>query len=1255
MKFNFEKNIFNTKKENRKDNNTPEKQEENLIDFFSESYKEEVLPIIEIIKPDDMSLEEYQEQVKEDLLETIKQNQLARKKIVSSPEEMTKEAKEALMSKLKAVLEDNRNYELKKKPDPELVKKAKIALLYEDDLSDFEKYFSKNKNLKNLNIRDLKNYIVGYEKEFKFTESDINSLLKTKFSKSLSSSQNDFVNYLSDDYGSMRSLPESLASALIQSQEGKGGVSYLNYILESGFKVAENKKYSNTYLEQLLARDNVDLCFKFADKFEDGALDKILKSGISNYQDPIEYLKEFNLSEDDFAKYLDLAVKHSIGYKIRENFGKYYDKNREARSCYENLIENKLHPVEMDINKKNDLQNFSTIKEVISDGYIGLAMATHFCYEYMERYAKEDYENFKKDIEKYDQEHLVIEYLKDEDKVKYAQKLIDQGEEYQIVKLAEKFREHSLENDIFEKINKKDLAPMLKGKISIFKNLKEKDVLDFVDRGRVDVFVDNIESFSFSPEFLLNEKVQEASFLEFNNNIFSVYPNEGRIFYDKIPLPKEKTQAVLLEAVNYKLEEGRIDWACDLIKNFPEVKSLLQEEKFYQQALNGLNKANYIEYLVNILESFPLPKENLNDNNLISKIVDDIYKRSYNVSGEKNEKEIFASIRRDYNQILRINNFIKLPQHLIDFNKVIDKVENISFTTGVDIRIDLIKILYKTEDPIENLEKSLKLLDEINTIKGFELDKNLTLIYISRFLNDDNKSEKERFLQNIKSDIESLANNKSFDFKDNNDYYQYVLKQVYPERNYNTYYNLDQYQDLSHHLDKYKFNKDGYDVKLSGVTGYRIKDGFEANQKLLDDFSTRVRGIKNLARSENLINFLDKSLVDSKAKTLEGKILDYFKQNNYSVDTMDVLLAYQLLGSYDDFANASSDRLSSEADKTSRDFVLLDEIANQYGDNMKETIKVIHSKVVKSLDKDLFLSDNKDREEKKYQEAFLIVSKDLSKIPREKLNNDAIKKKIGKTIKNIFQGFPSIQKKSDYFASLFSVNDFDNLEEVWKKHVDEFFMLDEESNIDSAKIESLQVSVFNTIQNEINKYEEIKEVDTERGDVKLKKERVIKGYFSKNKENAHARMVADVCIANDPNMLKNENYFEFVLFDQEKNKCAGTVMLLEMDEPEDGKKYLLYGPNPSVSLVSEVSAKKLYTLLTKNIATFAKDNNFDAVLVNKTHGRSTNRAGLFQQSLEQSCQKNKDGQEIVFNLKKSHLLGGNYSYKDNLRAVWIKE
>jgi hypothetical protein len=138
-------------------------------------------------------------------------------------------------------------------------------------------------------------------------------------------------------------------------------------------------------------------------------------------------------------------------------------------------------------------------------------------------------------------------------------------------------------------------------------------------------------------------------------------------------------------------------------------------------------------------------------------------------------------------------------------------------------------------------------------------------------------------------------------------------------------------------------------------------------------------------------------------------------------------------------------------------------------------------------------------------------------------------------------------------------------------------------------------------------------------------------------------------------MLKNENYLEFVLFDQDKNKCVGTVMLLEMNEPEDNKKYLLYNPNPSVGLVSEVSAKKLYQLLTRHVSKFAQDNNFDAVLVDKMHGKSTNRAGLFQQSLEQSCLKDENGKEIDFNLKNNHCLGSSYFYQKNLKAVWIKD
>ena len=136
-------------------------------------------------------------------------------------------------------------------------------------------------------------------------------------------------------------------------------------------------------------------------------------------------------------------------------------------------------------------------------------------------------------------------------------------------------------------------------------------------------------------------------------------------------------------------------------------------------------------------------------------------------------------------------------------------------------------------------------------------------------------------------------------------------------------------------------------------------------------------------------------------------------------------------------------------------------------------------------------------------------------------------------------------------------------------------------------------------------------------------------------------------------MLKNENYFEFVLFDQERQKCMGTTMLLNMVEP-DGKKYLLYCPNPSVGLVSEVSAKKLYQQMTNQIKSFALENGFDGVLVDKNHGRSTNRAGLFQNSLDQSCLKNKNGGERNIDLKENHVLGGGYNYKNKLQFVWEK-
>ena len=369
---------------------------------------------------------------------------------------------------------------------------------------------------------------------------------------------------------------------------------------------------------------------------------------------------------------------------------------------------------------------------------------------------------------------------------------------------------------------------------------------------------------------------------------------------------------------------------------------------------------------------------------------------------------------------------------------------------------------------------------------------------------------------------------------------------------------------------------------------------------------------------------------------------------------LDVLLAYQLRGGYDEFYSNSADRVSQTEDEDSKNYTLLDELVNRYGDNMKETIKAVQGAVAKNKDKQLFATDSSNEYEKVYVKLAETIIKDLEKVPRDKIKNETLQKKISKTIKNTFQKAEDINIRSEQFAALFSINDLDTFTEVWKQRLDQLFTVSDEYRIDTKRIEILQSNVYNILQNEIGKYEEIKEVDEEKnGEIKLSKQRLIKGYFAKNKETAHARMVGDICLAEDPTMLKNNRYFEYVLFDQEKRKCSGTSMLLEMPEA-DGKKYLLYCPNPSVSLISEVSAKKIYKMLTDRISTFAKENGFEAVLVNKTHGHSTNRAGLFQKNLEQSCLKDATGRKIVFNLKDSHVLGSSYKYQKGLNAVWIK-
>ncbi len=242
-----------------------EKNENDGEDFLSlEQYKKEIFPIIEILKPDSLSLEEYEKQVTEELFADVKTRQIARGILYENPNKIIEEIKDLLNSRLKSVLEDAGDYNAKVKPDKDLVKKAKIALLFENDMTDAKKssYMGEEKIPK---ISDLRNYIVGYEEKNKFTESDIDSLMRTKYKKSLTSVMNDQMYYIGS-YGTLDKIPKSLMIGLVQAEEENPSQNHY-YPIKGGLETAEIEKYDNDCLEQLLASDYERLCLENVDKF----------------------------------------------------------------------------------------------------------------------------------------------------------------------------------------------------------------------------------------------------------------------------------------------------------------------------------------------------------------------------------------------------------------------------------------------------------------------------------------------------------------------------------------------------------------------------------------------------------------------------------------------------------------------------------------------------------------------------------------------------------------------------------------------------------------------------------------------------------------------------------------------------------------------------------------------------------------------------------------------------------------------------
>lgn len=1245
----FKMEGFNTTKENK-----IEKE-----DSLEERYKKEILPLINALCPDGESLEEYEEQVMTDLEESLKKIQIAQGRIVELDENKNfEEIKGLLISRIKSVLKDDKEHyskDDKEKPDPDLVFRSKIALLLSGDFSDLQLNCIEYKNgeyipkpIERLDFDNLDCYLDTRfnKKEKKLTEKVLNELVKVGLGSQMATIQSYNLTF------KVKNIPESFILELIKKHDAI----YLNEILK---KYSSQKKYTHEVSRELILKGYTYIVLENIEKFNDLNLD-YLKSLIMNYSpeypfhlgDILKYLEKLKWEEDERVEIIDFVFKHQwIGYEDLQKISDEEIRGKYKKVCdnigKDNFFRNKAYEKILLENYPKELEK---IKKHIENGYI-----TFFGFnsEYLKYFFENDYEWLRDQMIKNNQENLILGFLKQEDQEKYAEKLINQNDIGILKSLLRengRFSENYLSQKIYEKLLENNyIAPL-----NCFSNLDENIFSKILKEKQF--YLENFELFKNINKFNFKEDSnfkEYKNYKEFVKYINSCYNESAQKFY--VYFRKD----FCFESYDFR-KDG------ELRKYIREKADLLERiaRKAYTHYFNSDKDPDWTKVGTNILDQYT-HNQNASKNemlgqeefNLLQKYGIDCVNRTKVTFFDNLNEEIFEKYFKN-SIFLKNESWDGIKSVLNRFNfgkdsaypKLIDKIENI--TENSKLRKYCLEF-----EPESKREYIFQLIKECQS-----LDDSYELInlYINKFKDLDDFDEttiklKKEFVEKYKTNIDSLIRNKKIECSDNEEY-RVVCEAVYPKRNRNTYNYINEYKDRSEDLDPYTFNKEGYKIRLSGVVGYKIKDGYEKNPDLLLKYQNRIRNIEKIATSEeNLLNFINTNLPNTESRTLEGKIIEYIRKNHTDSVSVDLLLAYQLHGHYDQFVRESTDRTDMYEKMEGKEYVMLSELSERYGDLMKETLKEIGKKVNISEDKKLFIKDIGD-EVKKGEKLSFKIFEELSKISEDRLTTIAIQKKVAKSIRNTFQQLPSIEVITESFAGSFTKENFSSFQNIFKEKIKEIFQeINNEVFIDIQELETLRKKTYEEIKDELNKYEEIKEKDeSKKGEVKMSKERLIKGYFSKNRENAHARMIGDICIATDPKMLENKNYFEFVLFDELRKKCVGTTMLLKMEEP-DGKKYLLYCPNPSVDLVSQVSAEKLYKLITKEVASFADKNKFDGILVDKQHGHSTNRSGLFQTSLKKSILHNNKDEEIIFNLKNKHQLSDSYVYQKNLNAVWLRK
>jgi|GEM_PF-5060870 len=537
--------------------------------------------------------------------------------------------------------------------------------------------------------------------------------------------------------------------------------------------------------------------------------------------------------------------------------------------------------------------------------------------------------------------------------------------------------------------------------------------------------------------------------------------------------------------------------------------------------------------------------------------------------------------------------------------------------------------------------------------------------------------------------------------------YNYMVKRVFPAGNYSNYDNNLKCGDKMEHLEKYKFDRDGYPTEMSGLKGYKLTEGQEENPGLLAEYQQRLGNIRDFVSSrgpdnkalqkafEKKVDDMFNSRTNQRLRAINDlsvkekmlalfltEVLEKVEHKNHKPDPtiLDLIIEYKyaFCENLETYIQRTADETQKLQDMVSKNFNQWRELSAIYGENLKH---VLRHELFEELSNeggnkgsiemafDELLSEKGEKDEiGEKSMARLEAVFDNPKIPDEKKMGA-----LGRPVNDIFLTnlkFKDEQDKNKCKDDVAKV-----LAECGKGPKKEFFFREVVPKLQAirqkylfdlnGRLEEFFSTDIDKINEEIAKYKEIKEIEKiktrdgrEKEIIKKVKKRKIRGYFTKTQETANARMGAFLCIASDKSMWENPNYIEFVMKDEETGMCVGLVMLLKI-EAADGKKYLWFGPNPFQSFLGQVTTEQCYNYLYDTVTSFAAENGFDGVVVpsedNQIQGACTNREGHFPVLIKASRLQDEKGKLKIVDFGGIHKLSFDpYSYTKGA-LIWDKK